>query len=109
MPGMKTLTKALVATAAGGLAMVFASPAFADATPECNNGAGAGSTECGSLSTTGAAVNATATGNLSTATGTSASAYGDRSFASGTFSTALGDFAAATATQGHTRPFTDFI
>ncbi|MBK9587990.1 MAG: hypothetical protein IPO50_05235 [Sphingomonadales bacterium] len=38
---------------AGVAALAVASPAWADATPDCNDGASAGSTECGTNSTTG--------------------------------------------------------
>jgi hypothetical protein len=84
--------------------------ANADATAECNVGAGEGSTECG-VDATASGVGAVAVGNLavssgniSVATGQSAvasglasSAYGSQTVASGTASTALGHNSDATA------------
>ena len=90
-------------------AIAVPTPARADATPECNVGAGPGSTECGVDATAtgagGVAVGnlSQSTGDISTAAGQSAvasalgaTAYGSQTVASGTASTALGHNSDAT-------------
>jgi hypothetical protein len=98
-----------LATSAVSAMLIPATAAHADVTPECNVGAGEGSTECGvdsAATGTGAvAVGnlAVSSGNISVATGQSAvasglasSAYGSQTIASGTASTALGHNSDAT-------------
>ena len=70
--------------------LIVSMPAKADPTPECNEGAGTNSTECGTDSTTGLANGATAVGAAAAATGTNATAVGAQSSSSGTAAVAVG-------------------
>ena len=97
----------LATSAVAGFAVPTA--ALADPTPECNVGAGVGSTECG-VDATASGAGAVAVGNLSQSTGNistavgqsavasglAASAFGSQTVASGTASTALGHNSDAT-------------
>jgi hypothetical protein len=111
MNNSKKLRSGLVLVLTSSALSTIAVPraALADATPECNVGAGVGSTECGADATAtgtgGVAVGnlAQSTGNISTAVGQSAvasglaaSAFGSQTVASGTASTALGHNSDAT-------------
>lgn len=79
------------------IAVLYAAPAAADPTPECNVGVGAQSTECGVDAAAGG-VGATAVGNVSSATADESTAVGEQSLASGLRSSAIGSEATATAT-----------
>ena len=97
---MKT-GKIWLASAAIGTAMLAATqPAMADATPECNNGPGLFSSECGAGSAATADLS-TATGQSAQATGVASTATGSAAFATAEDSTATGAAASATA-QGST-------
>ena len=87
-PVNRAMFLTLLALSGSALSLSLASPALADATPECNVGGGFDSTECG--------VSANASGDFSTATGNSANASGDFSTATGISATASG--ASSTAT-----------
>ncbi|MEA3082064.1 MAG: trimeric autotransporter adhesin [Sphingomonadales bacterium] len=88
---------ALLASA-GGAAIAFASPAFADATVDCNVGAGALSTECG-IAATASGDSSTALGNTAVASGLESTATGQASTASGESSTAVGISSTASGLQ----------
>ena len=106
---MKTFMRApILAIALFGAMISTPQPAWADATPECNNGAPAGSTECGANSTA-AAANSTAIGassnagspgglGISTAVGANSNAEGIGAVAVGAFSRA-GDVSVAAGFQ----------
>src|SRR4051794_1188067 len=74
----------------------YSTSALADATPECNNGAGSLSTECGTNSVATGNFG-TAVGQLATATGEEATSVGTDSLASGARSTAVGVVSSAIA------------
>lgn len=83
-----TTAAALALTACLG---ALATPLHADATPECNNGPGPLSTECGSGSTTtNSGAGATAIGANSDASGAATTAVGVRAIAGVSGATALG-------------------
>src|SRR5215218_414210 len=91
----------LLAGSAMALATSLATPAFADATVDCNVGAGGIETlECGVNATTGAADFATAIGTDSSATGYGSTATGNDADATGDYSSAFGAEATASGYEG---------
>jgi hypothetical protein len=98
MPDNK-IFKAAALAAASTAALTFASPALADATPECKHGTGgANSTECGANSNA-RANGATAVGANADANGIASTAVGQDADATLNFTTALGDGTRATGAQ----------
>ena len=79
-------------TASVGALAVCAAPPWAGPTPDCVDGLGTGTTECGTNSTTGAAGNtdSTAIGQNSVATADEATAVGEGAVADSFGGTALG-------------------
>ncbi|MGZ8998644.1 MAG: hypothetical protein ACXW2T_07295, partial [Allosphingosinicella sp.] len=67
---MKRFTRIHLLAATAVAALLYSAPGRADPTPECNDGLGGGTTECGSNSSTGPAGNedSTAVGQDSSAT-----------------------------------------
>jgi len=94
---MKLRVCIITTVASVALGSGLASPAAADATPQCNDGATAGSTECGSNSTTG-----NGNGANNTAVGFNASTSPALPGATGGYATAVGanavSFSGSTAT-----------
>ena len=76
--------------------ILWSSYGAADISPECNNGSGANSTECGSLSNTSNGESATAIGASATAVALQSTAVGHGTEATDQSSTAIGYDAAAT-------------
>ena len=105
-------TKLSLLASAFALGAALSTPTLADPTPECNNGTGILTTECGTNSSTGTFDGATAVGanadvdgNASTAIGASADTFEDRTTAVGTQAratiegaTAIGNGASAIST-----------